>query len=62
MFRCRDYRENKKAKDVDQVAELTQLEEVNNKLRMEEEELRERLEKAKKIYLELITTGRIKFV
>jgi len=62
VSRCRDYRENKKAKDVDQVAELTQLEEVNNKLRMEEEELREKLEKAKKIYLELITTGRIKFV
>lgn len=62
VSRCRDYRVNKKAKDVDQVAELTQLEEVNNMLRMEEEQLREKLEKAKKIYLELITTGRIKFV
>ena len=52
----------KKAKDGDQFAELKQLEDENNRLKEEEENMRLKLEKAKKIYIELITTGRIKFV
>merc|ERR1712183_719266 len=60
--RCRDYRVAKKAKDGDQVAELKQLEKLNNELMVKEEEMRERLERVKKIYIDLIATGRIKFV
>ena len=62
VCRCRDYRVAKKAKDGDQFAELKQLEDENNRLKEEEENMRLKLEKAKKIYIELITTGRIKFV
>jgi len=60
--RCRDYRVAKKAKDGDQCAELKQLEEENTKLKEEEEQMRQKLEKAKKVYIDLITTGRIRFV
>ena len=62
MSRCRQYRKVKKEKDGEQLTELEQLEEENRKLREEEEKMRETLEKYKKKYLDLITTGRIKFV
>lgn len=60
--RCRDYRVAKKAKDGYQLTELEQLEEENIRLTEQEKEMREKLEKSKKIYIDLITTGKIKFV
>merc|ERR1711879_454474 len=62
VVRCRDYRQTKKEKDMKQISELAQLEEENNRLKKEEEEMRKRLEKYKRIYLDLITSGRIIFV
>ena len=52
----------KKAKDDDQCEELKQLEAENTKLREEEENMRQKLERAKKIYIDMITSGKIKFV
>lgn len=61
-FRCRQYRKVKKEKDGEQLTELEQLEEENIKLRLVEQQMREKLEKAKRKYIDLITTGRIRFV
>ena len=57
MENSRNYRVAKKEKDVDQVAELEKLEEKNKKLKLEEEQMRQKLEKAKKIYIDLIETN-----
>ena len=62
MFRCRQYRKVKKEKDGEQLTELEQLEQENTRLAMVENQMREKLENAKKKYIELITTGRIRFV
>ena len=59
--RCRKYREEKKERDGEQLTELEQLERKNNQLVQEEEEMRTRLERAKKAYIDLIVVGRIKF-
>ena len=59
--RCRKYREEKKERDGEQLTELEQLERKNNRLVQEEEEMRTRLERAKKAYIDLIVVGRIKF-
>ena len=52
----------KKEKDGEQLTELEQLEQENTRLAMVENQMREKLENAKKKYIELITTGRIRFV
>ena len=52
----------KKEKDGEQLTELDQLEQENTRLRVVEQQMREKLEKAKKKYIELITSGRIRFV
>ena len=52
----------KKEKVGEQLTELEQLEEENIKLRLVEQQMREKLEKAKRKYIDLITTGRIRFV
>ena len=62
MSRCRQYRKVKKEKDGEQLTELDQLEQENTRLRVVEQQMREKLEKAKKKYIELITSGRIRFV
>ena len=62
MSRCRQYRKVKKEKDGEQLTELEQLEQENSRLRVVENQMREKLENAKKKYIELITTGRIRFV
>jgi len=62
VSRCRQYRKVKKEKDGEQLTELEQLEQENSRLRVVENQMREKLENAKKKYIELITTGRIRFV
>ena len=52
----------KKEKDGEQLTELEQLEQENTRLRLVEQQMREKLENAKKKYIDLITSGRIRFV
>ena len=60
--RCRLYRAERNKREDQQLTELEMLEKENRKLRTEEEAMRTKLERAKKVYLDLIVTGRIKFV
>ena len=60
--RCRLYRAERNKREDQQLTELEMLEKENRKLRQEEEAMRTKLERAKKVYLDLIVTGRIKFV
>ena len=59
--RCRQYRDNLKEKELNQMSELDQLEMENARLAQKEKNMRETLERVKKVYLDLIVKGRVKF-
>jgi len=60
--RCREYREQLKTKGATQESELEDLKIENSRLRQKEEHMRATLEKVKKVYLDLIVSGRVTFV
>jgi len=59
--RCRQYRDNIKEKELSQMSELDKLEMENARLAQKEKNMRETLERVKKVYLDLIVKGRVKF-
>ena len=60
--RCREYREQLKKKGTTQESELEDLKVENFRLKQKEEHMRATLEKVKKVYLDLIVSGRVTFV
>ena len=60
-YRCREYRQQLKTKEEVQVSELEELEQKNARLTMKEQQMRENLANAKKVYLDLILNGRVRF-
>jgi len=59
--RCRIYRSNKKSSKVVEKSEVDQLQEENEDLNRREEQLREKVTKMKEMYINLISTGHVKF-
>eukprot|EP00092_Neocalanus_flemingeri_P009359 GFUD01010072.1.p1 GENE.GFUD01010072.1~~GFUD01010072.1.p1 ORF type:complete len:236 (+),score=62.19 GFUD01010072.1:228-935(+) len=59
--RCRDYRSNKKATETVEMTELEKLRAKNSSLKGKELDLKEKVKKAKEIYIKLINEGQIKF-
>ena len=55
------YRQQLKTKEEIQVSELEELEQKNARLTMKEQQMRENLANAKKVYLDLILNGRVRF-
>jgi len=62
VTRCRQYREQLKAKEQSEMTELEELEQENARLSTQEENMRERLARAKEAYLDLIVKGRVRFI
>jgi len=59
--RCRDYRTNKKSTVEVEMTELEKLEVKNTNLKNREDNLKESVTKIKKLYVKMISEGRIKF-
>ena len=55
------YRQQLKTKEEVQISELEELEQKNARLTMKEQQMRENLANAKKVYLDLILNGRVRF-
>ena len=62
VYRCRQYREQLKDKEQTAMTELEKLEQENARLTMKEEIMREKLTRAKEVYLDLIVKGRVRFI
>jgi len=60
--RCRIYRSNKKSTKVVEMSEVDQLQMENKDLKNRAEQLREKVSKMKEMYINLISTGHVKFI
>eukprot|EP00092_Neocalanus_flemingeri_P070680 GFUD01086776.1.p1 GENE.GFUD01086776.1~~GFUD01086776.1.p1 ORF type:complete len:228 (-),score=77.12 GFUD01086776.1:140-742(-) len=61
IIRCREYRCKKTSDVIEEMTELEMLEDKNKELKLQEQEVKDKVIKMKSIYIKLISEGRVKF-